>query len=298
MKELLLKLITDLKKPDCGNEQHYETIDNMIEEIAEQVKSGMLSKKEIYELNLCFGDEFLKNTVQGHGFLKPYGYAGDFMIIDKIYTQTTTEKPEFVFWDKYFHQHAAPKAVRNRKDYFKEKIGPKLKNSNTFDLLNVASGPARDLLEIYSEIENKNKLVTTCVEMDENAIAYAKNLNQANLDHITFIKKNVFRFHTNQKFDLIWSAGLFDYFEDKAFVLLLKRFKNWLKPGGEIIIGNFNEKCNPSRNYMELFGDWYLNHRSEEHLVYLAKSAGFDADQISVGKEAESVNLFLHISSK
>ncbi len=49
---------------------------------------------------------------------------------------------------------------------------------------------------------------------------------------------------------------------------------------------------------MELFGEWYLNHRSEEHLIYLAKNAGFEANQIRVGKEPENVNLFLHITAK
>lgn len=131
--------------------------------------------------------------------------------------------------------------------------------------------------------------------MDERAIQYAKNLNYKYLHRINFINKNILRFKTDSRFDMIWSAGLFDYFDDKAFVVLIKRFKGWLKEDGEIIIGNFNEDHNPSRAYMELFGEWYLNHRTEEQLYHLADEAGFKKDKIRVGSELENVNLFLHL---
>lgn len=165
---------------------------------------------------------------------------------------------------------------------------------NGGQLLNVASGPARDLKELY-ESDDYASLHTTCVEMDPNAIAHAKDLNRAFEDRITYINRNIFRFRPDRQFDWIWSAGLFDYFDDKAFVLLLKRFKTWLKPGGEIIIGNFNEDYNPSRAAMEIAGDWFLIHRTEETLIQLALQAGFAKEQISVGKEELGVNLFLHI---
>ena len=48
---------------------------------------------------------------------------------------------------------------------------------------------------------------------------------------------------------------------------------------------------------MELFGDWYLHHRTSEQLIYLAREAGFTQSQITVGNEEENVNLFLHIDA-
>jgi hypothetical protein len=71
--------------------------------------------------------------------------------------------------------------------------------------------------------------------------------------------------------------------------------KNWVTKNGEIIIGNFNQNNNPSRGYMELFGEWYLHHRTENELIFLAKEAGFSEIQIHIGKEEEDVNLFLHL---
>lgn len=91
--------------------------------------------------------------------------------------------------------------------------------------------------------------------MDEKAIVYASILNKHYLDKIAFIQKNVFRFNTEYKFNMIWSARLFDYFDDKAFIILLKKIKGWIGDSGEIIVGNFNANHNPSRAYMEFFGN-------------------------------------------
>ncbi|MEM9834704.1 MAG: class I SAM-dependent methyltransferase [Bacteroidota bacterium] len=250
--------------------------------------------KKLYQ---DLGEGFLENTVQGHGWRKPFGYAGDFLMIDKIYTRHTTKEPEYQAWDEYFHQQAAPCAVRNRKEYFKQLMHRKLQAEESLTLLNVASGPARDLAEVYADLSHPQRLRTTCVDMDKHAIAYAKQLNQPYLPYIRFVEKNVLRFQCEQKFHLIWSAGLFDYFNDKIFVFVLRRLQKFLRPDGEIVIGNFNQDHNPSRVYMETFGDWFLHHRSEQQLVDLAKKAGFRSSEISLGREPENVNLFLHLRS-
>ncbi len=130
-----------------------------------------------------------------------------------------------------------------------------------------------------------------CIEQDQNAVNYAQELCKNFLPNITFHVKNALRFQSTTKYDLIWSAGLFDYFDDKVFVHLLKKLGSMLEGGGEIVIGNFST-MNPSKSYMEVF-EWHLHHRSPNTLKYLAKSAGFT--NITIGKEPEGVNLFLHI---
>ena len=115
------------------------------------------------------------------------------------------------------------------------------------------------------------------------------------MPQLTFYNKNIFRFQTEKKYDLIWSAGLFDYFDDKTFVRLVSRLKNYVKPGGELIIGNF-AVGNPTEGYMELFLDWYLYHRSPEQLTKLAQDAGIpEVSRIKVDQEAAGVNLFMRI---
>ena len=267
----------------------------MITTISNLKKQGDIGVTELDEIRHFFGREFLENTLHGMALLKKYGYAGDFLMIDKIYTGNAPENPFHQSWDKYFQNHSAPRAVRNRKAYFKELMHRKHKSKKFLKLLNVASGPARDLKELYTEMQTDKELETTCIEMDSHAIAYAQTLVNEYSDKITFINKNIFKFDTEEKYDIIWSAGLFDYFDDKAFVYILKKFKTWIANDGEIVIGNFNQKHNPTRDYMELFGDWYLHHRTAGQLIDLAIEAGFSTSQLSVNNEEENVNLFLHI---
>ena len=294
--EKLKQQITELLENKSFCKKTFPVMDEMICQIENEIARGNITKEDISIFNRSFGDEFLNNTMHGHALIKPFGYAGDFMIIDKIYTSHTSAIPELVIWDEYFHNHSAPKAVRNRKEYFKKILQKKL-NGKTLQLLNIASGPARDIFEIYSTAVSKEILKTTCIEMDEKAIIYAKALNKEFLPHINFINKNIFKFNTEEKYDLIWSAGLFDYFDDKAFLMILNRMKKWIMPGGEIIIGNFNQANNPSRAYMEIFGEWFLHHRTEEELYSLAAKAGFMPNQVQIGKEDEDVNLFLHLKN-
>lgn len=132
-----------------------------------------------------------------------------------------------------------------------------------------------------------------CIEQDQNAINHAMALCQRYLDKITFQAKNVLRFQSSKKYHLIWSAGLFDYFDDGVFVFMLNKLKTMVAEGGEIVIGNFST-MNPSKSYMELF-EWHLHHRSPNTLKAFALKAGFATNQISVEKESTGVNLFLHI---
>ena len=111
---------------------------------------------------------------------------------------------------------------------------------------------------------------------------------------MTFYNANVIRFAPKRKFDLIWSAGLFDYFKGKHFVYLLKKYYEYLNDAGEMIIGNFNVE-NPSRRSMEIMGDWFLYHRSAEELKDFAIQAGIKESKIEVIQEPLGINLFLRV---
>lgn len=134
-----------------------------------------------------------------------------------------------------------------------------------------------------------------CVEQDQNAVDYAKRLCADHLDKIDFHLRNALRFQSSRKYNLIWSAGLFDYFGDKVFLAMRRQLRAMAAPGGEIVIGNFST-TNPSKPYMELF-QWHLHHRSPQSLAALARSAGLEDSRIRVERESSGVNLFLHISA-
>jgi extracellular factor (EF) 3-hydroxypalmitic acid methyl ester biosynthesis protein len=293
-KEIFNKLDELKDIGEFGKEYHSE-IDQIVLAIGEMKRSGEFTQDDITEINNYYGQEFLKDTLQGMSLIKKFGYAGDFLMIDKIYAGISSDHKFHKSWDKYYLNHAAPKAVQNRKEYFKKVIREKLAADKEVKLLNVASGPARDLSELYKGLKPDETLKTTCIDMDKHAVEYAKEVTSEFESDIEYVNRNIFRFKTDEKYDAIWSAGLFDYFDDKGFVMVLKRFKEWCSEDGEIIIGNFNSEHNPTRDYMEIFGEWFLHHRTEKELIDLGVTAGFEKNQMIVDRETENVNLFLHI---
>ncbi len=234
-----------------------------------------------------------ENTMFGHAFVKPLGYAGDYLLIEKMYQQHVSNDLKYCKWDKYYHSQEAAKAVRNRKTYF-IKIMEQLcfKRPEPLKILILGSGPATDVFEFLTKNPNAN-VMFNLLDFDQRAIDYAADKNKNYLNKIRFIKMNVLRFMPEHKYDLIWSAGLFDYLNDRLFIGLVHRFKNNLSIRGEIIIGNFSP-YNP-RKAQEILCDWHLILRSSQQLRNLAVKAGLPRQIIEVDKEPLGINLFLRI---
>jgi len=280
---------------DCGgpNETEYELLNDALNYYRKEtpLEEWKTASKQVAAI---YGADFI-DSIPGHAYMKPFGYAGDFSVIDKMYLKTTSTNPMLTNWDLFYHQHAAAAAVRNRKTFFKNVLTGRTANTEgRCEVMDVASGPCRDLLEFMEE-QPKQDVHFDCIEADIKAILHATEINAKNLPNITFYNQNIFRFRTDKKYDIIWSAGLFDYFDDRTFTKLVSRLIGNVKPGGELIIGNF-AVGNPTEAYMELFLDWYLYHRSPEQLIRLAQAAGIeDASRIRVDQEEAGVNLFMRI---
>ena len=94
-------------------------------------------------------------------------------------------------------------------------------------------------------------------------------------------------------YDLIYSAGLFDYLNDRTARAAGARLVAALAPGGTAVIGNFGT-ANPSRPMLELILDWPLHHRSASDLRRLFGDLGTG---MTIEQEATGINLFAAISA-
>lgn len=211
----------------------YQEFDDWLESVVEQHTKGELSMDDVNTIRNAFGDALSPHTMQGFALTKPHGYAGDYEMLDRIYRRHIAKESHLRKWDEYFHLSAAPNAVRNRKSYFLTILdmlesNRHLMHKPRIDVLNVASGSGRDLFEFFSSHQNA-ELYFDCIEQDTRAIGFAQSLCNPWLHHIHFYRRNALKYSTEKKYDLIWSAGLFDYFDDKAFTFLIKRY---LSAGG------------------------------------------------------------------
>jgi extracellular factor (EF) 3-hydroxypalmitic acid methyl ester biosynthesis protein len=255
-----------------------------------------LEDQELENFRNVIRESLNENTLIGHGFVKPFGYPGDFTIIHNIYKVHVNPDSKYGNWDRFFQNQAGAQAVRNRKDYFLKRCA-EIENGEgeAKHVLILGSGPATDVNE-YLQKNPNSKIKFDLVDFDQNAIDFAKKQNEPYKDSIKYFKINVLRYKPYQWYDLIWSAGLFDYFKDKHFVYMINKYYKYLAEGGEFIIGNFSHS-NPTRRLMEVLSDWYLVHRSKNDLVRMALEAEAAKELVEVEMEELGVNLFLRIKA-
>jgi extracellular factor (EF) 3-hydroxypalmitic acid methyl ester biosynthesis protein len=136
------------------NVEDFYDLDAWIAEIAEQARNGQITKNDLTSLRDILGDAISSETMQGFVFQKPHGYAGDYEIIDRIYTRYISAKSHLSKWDIYMQDQPAVHAVRNRLGYFCHQL--ELLTATRFQLssgrvevLNLASGPGRDMLTFF-----------------------------------------------------------------------------------------------------------------------------------------------------
>ncbi len=274
--------------------QEYAQLNREIRRLGDEVRAGNVLAEEVKRVVRSATEQHFCGTMQAESILKKHGYSGDFEIIDDIYRMRICPDDKLRKWDLFFHAQAAPCAVRNRKAYFHQLLRDLTARlpGKALRVLNIASGPARDVREWF-DANPDSQIHFDCIELDPKAIAHAQEVCGGYLGRMTFHHQNALKFVPEAKYDLIWSAGLFDYLTDRLFTRLVRSLMPFVNEGGEVVVGNFSE-FNASRDYMELMGDWYLEHRSEQKLRELAEKAGAAPEKVKVRWEPEGVNLFVH----
>lgn len=235
-------------------------------------------------------------------YTKPRGYAGDFEMMSTVYRRENRGNTLFAkCLHRYFVEVPEAQAVRNRAEYLQTKIIATLqkKSSSPRRILSLACGPA---MEIQSLIENRPELFTQDLEIhlldqDEFALKSAqrdietlmrrKSVSARVFYHNLAIKNVIEQGFPVKDFDLIYSAGLFDYFTDPVAFFAAKQMVPCLKQDGLLVIGNFNVNI-PNQFGMVAIMDWHLIYRSEEEMKKLFSAVG----KVEVEKEPTGINLF------
>ena len=152
----------------------YAHMNRTLRLLGDAVRAKVIDRDDVLAYAQDVTNRHLEGTMQARALGKKYGYSGDFEIIEAIYTMQIAQEPHLRRWDLYFHSQAAPNAVRNRKAYFHQ-----LLNSHSagrikapLRVLNVASGPARDVREWV--LDNPDcEVFFDCVDAEIRAIERA-----------------------------------------------------------------------------------------------------------------------------
>lgn len=130
-----------------------------------------------------------RSAVIAHGRNKPFGYSGDFQIIDWTYLQHIgSGDPVGALLDEFYHGQVAPKAVRDRKQRFGKLLAELASATITrpIRVLNVGSGPCREIIDgALTAGLSPADLRVTCIEIDARAIDYARGPAWARVDWLS-----------------------------------------------------------------------------------------------------------------
>ena len=269
-------------------------------------------KKTEKDLCVSFIREQLGPFVYGapfasRAFYKPRGYAGDYEMMNHLYRSEMVGRTLFdQCMHKYFIEEPAANAVKNRGEYLHQKIRELVRitpKEKTLKIMSIASGPAMEV-QLFVERNPEfygRQIEFTCIDQDEESLKHA----QKQLLSLDRQKKSGFKFKFSnlaikniiaqglpeKDFDLIYSAGLFDYFTDPVAVLAAKQMFAGVKTGGQVIIGNYS-KDNPTAALMEIVLDWILIYRSKNDMANLFSSIG---KNLEIEQEPLKINLFANI---
>lgn len=239
--------------------------------------------------------EFSLGLIQERARRKPLGYAGDYLTIDWMYTRAHAEDGRGRLWDEFYHRQQAAIAVRNRKAYFGEVLRERVQESGRpLRILNLACGGCRDVADALRELGMPAEgLRFDCVDLEARALEHARTLTApfGELADFRWYHEHVLRFAAPVRYDLAWSAGLFDYLNDRRAATLLRRTWNALEDGGRMVIGNFHPS-NSTRSYMEWCMEWVLIHRVEEDFRRLCFDAGIPETAVSFQADGTGAVLF------
>ena len=133
-------------------------------------------------------------------------------------------------------------------------------------VLNIACGSCREVFELSAEIE-KSGAVFTCIDLDNDALAFAANrLSYSNISPVTSDQVVLRRYNALRMFDhdlnvsefgmqdIIYSVGFFDYLPSDFLVKMLDALYNLLKPGGRLIAA-FKD----ARRYRSIDRHWIVD---------------------------------------
>ena len=249
-------------------------------------------------------DILLEAPFHNRAYNKPLGYAGDYQMMNQIYAKESMGNDLFSkCLHLYFISAPESKAVRNRGNYLYDLIKKTVAKDpkRIFNILSVASGPAFEVqLLVKNDPEIAKNVNFTLLDQDTEALQHAqrmlKNLARDNgIElNITLLNrpiKQVIVKGLESKYDLIYSAGLFDYFSDPVAQAASTRLYDALNNQGRLVIGNFSNKS-LGKITMDIALDWHLIYRSEDELksLFIHNTPDF-----YIESEEEGINLFCHL---
>jgi extracellular factor (EF) 3-hydroxypalmitic acid methyl ester biosynthesis protein len=219
---------------------------------------------------LCHEDPYTARA-----FAKPRGYAGDAVMLDFVYAGVVPHGTSGVGSGVFTQTTRGPMglSVVFRRNLLASLINDAVARNSNADILSIASGHCRELEKSFAaESGYQGRFIAfdqdeeSCAEVDRCYGKFAQ-VQVGSIKHLFQGKCDLGRF------DLIYSAGLYDYLPTTIARKLTTVLATLLKPGGRLVVANF-APSSQGRGYLEWVMDWRLNYRTVEEFRAVAAPDG------------------------
>jgi extracellular factor (EF) 3-hydroxypalmitic acid methyl ester biosynthesis protein len=261
------------------------------------------ARHEVHPLMMC--SPFLHRT-----FTKPLGYAGDYEMVNMILRDPWEGQNTYAKILNGVHlRSGVAQAHRNRIDRLVEYLMLESLRGRgrgrPFRVLNVACGPAAEVQRFIRSGELCDNMEIELLDFNEetlkftelqvaDAIRDCRRRTAVKITHRSvhdLLKQAAAKqISVEPRFDLVYSAGLFDYLSDRICQRLLRLFYAWVVPGGMVLVTNVHSD-NPIRCCMEHLQEWYLILRNSKQMGQLVPDLGVQ----KISAEATGLNVFLEL---
>ena len=229
---------------------------------------------------------------------KPRGYPGDFELLEAIYDGQPKSTGLGGYLDLYFLETILCRGVHSRMKALSQFLKAEVESRPTpTSILNVASGSCREFRELSNWLKIANVKIA-CIDHDQAALDWSRAaVEQADLPSTFFDfhcysalrmvsgKRNVEKFG---KFDVIYSAGLFDYFPDDAVIAILRGLHETLSNGG-VLCTPFKDAKRYDKTVYQWLVDWFFVQRTENECRRILQSAGFPLEKQQMQRDETGI---------
>lgn len=242
----------------------------------------------------------LQEPMTKWSFQKPRGYSGDADLIDYMYRLKPCDVSDSHVGRELYgvlNQANSTRSVRWRSNHLAQQIEQRhMDLDRPISVMSVASGHLRELAYLQNADEKIGRLL--CIDQDTKSNQLVRKENNHNKflevkdESLTYILKKKLGV---EKFDLIYSAGLFDYLNDKLASKLIECLYDHLAPGAILIVPNFLKGIT-EKAYMETFMKWNLIYRNEEDMRGLIAGINLKPEQVVLYEDGPSRVVYMKIT--
>lgn len=246
-------------------------------------------------------------------FHKPLGHAGDYEMMNMIYRNQPEGRS---LYEKLIHMLLVSQwpavSVRNRAEHMKSVLQSETarvaRSGQRIRILDVGCGSARELQDFMQNVPLSNSVDCTLLDFNQETLDHASSrlrsvcqkkscnarISTTNVSVHQLLRRAIRQgdLDLSGPFDMIYSAGLFDYLADNTARELVKLFYANVRPGGLVVVANMDDS-KPFRRFIEFVLDWQLIYRQVPEVRRFAPDAAMDTQKV-VAEDAFG-NLFLHL---